>query len=274
MSGKASIESLAKAARDAFFYAAPERRFNRIPGVRGFHSPSDDPEASKLGFSEPPRDGADSVMRQVFDYFDQRQLAFTWIADPEIEGGLAARDLERAGLERRYEMRLMGLRASDPVHPGETDVRVVELPPRACLEAVVRLSETFHISTEVIRQALFGGGEAPDLSATRGYRAVNDRGETMGVGFLHLMPGSGVATLRYGVVFDPHRGRGAYRSLARRRAQDARALGAQFIVAHADARTSAAILERLGMRSLGRHIGFEKRFDKAAPHAAVSGSGP
>jgi GNAT superfamily N-acetyltransferase len=214
--------------------------------VTGWHVGSIEPSPD-LGVTG---EQLDALIREHRDHFAARGEAVEWktrghdlppdVPERLVAAGFVAEPTETVVVARSADV------AAEP-----------RLPEGVQLRAVRELSDLQRIAA--MEAAVWGGDHTWRVSHLQGLiDAAGDdvvvlvaeaAGEVVSAGWLVYQPGTDFAGLWGGSTLEPWRGRGIYRALVARRAQDALARGVPYLQVDASD-DSRPILERLGFRAI------------------------
>lgn len=196
-------------------------------------------------------DEAERRIDHVLSFFRERDRAFVWHVGPSSSPADLPLRLERRGLAREPETRLLIAQLPVEGFRADSDVRVVEARDPAEIKAYLRFAHPDWTVDQVRRElperirfldvyrgsagfllAYFGG----ELVANAAWRDSTD-------GHAVYLTGAGTK--------DEHRGRGIYQTLTRYRLARALARGRRYAVIQARTDTSMPILLRRGFTEAG-----------------------
>lgn len=219
-------------------------------GVRGRRTPLPAPFTNLVGVTGPNAQVPDESIAAVFAEFGGRDLPFGWLLGPHSPDGLAAR-LEQRGMVRTEEF--AGLVLTDLARdiPAPQHVSVRELGKESEEQFAELLSRAFGLPPELVAflcEILYFA-EA-DVRARNYFAYVDGVTEPVAAAATIYDPNDPLVILAGSAVAEEHRGQGIYRSLVRRRLEDARGEGIEAAVIQAVRSSSAPICRSLGFEEI------------------------
>jgi GNAT superfamily N-acetyltransferase len=228
-------------------------RYLDIPGATvAVSAASAHPNGNRVGLTDVTPDDADALIRRVLAEFRALGHGLQWFVTPRSRPHDLAQRLEAHGLTLRRDAGMVGMARSTTAAaidaPPSADVRSVELADIRSHARIV--AEGFGMPMEACLDMLdrFGAGAVSD--AVMLHYLAFEGSEAVGYASTLVDHARRVTLLGGSAVLAPHRGRGLYRALVRARSDDARRLGSEAVVVHANRATSAPILAGLGFEEV------------------------
>lgn len=219
-------------------------------GVRGRRTPLPTPFTNLVGVTGPGTDIPDASIAAVIEEFRGHDASFGWLVGPNSPGDLAVR-LAEHGLSRAEGFACLVLTDLDRDIPVADHVTIREIDNQEQETFANLLSRAFGMPEEMIAYMCDILYFAEEGVQARNYVAELDgAAEPVAAASTICYPDDGMVVLAGSAVLEPHRGRGIYHALVRRRLQDARADGFEAAGIQAVRSTSAPICRSLGFEEV------------------------
>jgi len=219
-------------------------------GVRGRRTPLPTPYTNLVGVAGPNAEVPDESIAAVFEEFRGHDIPFGWLVGPNSPDGLAGR-LEERGMVRAEEFAGLALTDLTRDIPAPKNVSVRELGKENEEQFAELLSRAFGLPAEMVAflcEILYFA--EVDVRARNYFAYVDGVAEPVAAATTIYDPNDPFVILAGSAVLEEHRGRGIYRSLVRRRLEDARGEGVEAAVIQAVRSSSAPICRSLGFEEV------------------------
>ncbi|UCH27655.1 MAG: hypothetical protein JSV66_08460 [Trueperaceae bacterium] len=222
----------------------------KIPGVRGYCSPSRNATLNRVGGARLKIDQVDGVIARVREFFAQRRSGFTWMVGPNTVPTDLGERLLAAGLTKDAES--AGMALTDLTHPipATAPVLVREVSDDAYRAASGMIARAFDLTEPVVGKLIDSQLVMRNRIAQHHYLAYLDTGQPVAYGSIMYLPSLPVALLGGAATLIEHRGKGIYTTLLAVRIARAHADGRAATIVQADRATSAPICAKYGFREL------------------------
>jgi len=219
-------------------------------GVRGRRTPLPTPFTNLVGVAGPDTEVPDDSIAAVLAEFGDSGAAFGWLIGPNSPDGLAAR-LDAHGMVLADEFAGLVLTDMERDVPVPDDVTVRELGKEDEEQFAELLARAFGLPPAMVAflsEILYFAER--DVRARNYFAYLDGEADPVAAATTIFDPNDPIVVLAGSAVLEEHRGRGIYRSLVRRRLEDARAEGVEAAVIQAMRSSSAPICRSLGFEEV------------------------
>jgi predicted GNAT family N-acyltransferase len=222
----------------------------KIPGVKGYYSPSPSAALNRVGGARLNADQVDGVIARVRDFFTKRRSGFTWVVGSSTTPTDLGERLLAAGLTRDAESAGMALTDLTRPIPSTSSVQVREVSDDAYRAASGMIARAFDLTVQVVEKLIDSQLIIRDRIEQHHYLAYLDTGQPIAYGSIMYLPALPVALLGGAATLKEHRGKGIYTTLLAKRIARAYSDDREAAVVQADRATSAPICAKYGFREL------------------------